>query len=306
MHTRAFLIDAPPQRYVGADIATHRHLVSLGGTATIFTPGAQRRYVLDGVLVVPWNLENPDLEHLDRPADVFVTLPYGSAPLRRAISHFEATVKVLMAHSATEWTTACFHGMADDFDVWAVNSRATAEALGVADDPRTTVIHPELDPVFRDAARDWLPSTGSPQSAPTVMLVNPIEPKGVQVYRALMTQRPDWRYVVVAGGYGKPTTTDLVATAARVGAQLELIDAQVPPEKLLELYRRADVLVQPSLHESFGLVALEARTVGTPVVTTDLPGPREALSGFSDGVGLIPAPPDPQSLEEAVRGLLGL
>lgn len=302
MHTRAFLIDYPPHRYVGADMATHRHLVSLGGTTTVFTPGAARRYTLDGVLVLPWNLEDPDLEHLDEPADVFVTLPYGSAPLRRAISCFEATVKVLMAHSATDWTRACFHDMADGFDVWAANSRATAEALQITGDPRTLVVHPELHPAFRDRARELQPTNGS---VPTVMLVNPIGPKGVHIYRALMVQRPDWNYLVVAGGYGRSASTDLVATASRHRAPLELITEQVPPERMADLYQRADVLVQPSLHESYGQVALEARTVGTPVVATDLPGVREALGPFRDGVEYLPPPPDAMALEEAVRRLTG-
>ena len=300
MHTRAFLIDYPPHRYVGADMATHRQLVALGGTSTVFTPGAASRYTLDGVLVMPWNLERPDLEPLERPSDVFLTLPYGSEPLRRAMKYFQATVKVLMAHSATDWTRAAFCDLAEEFDIWVVNSHATAEALGVTGDRRTLVSHPELHPVFRPADLKYF----SNATNPLIMLVNPIGPKGVHVYRALMHARPGWRYLAVAGGYGRDQSTDLVATASRYGIRLELIGEQVPPERMAELYRRADVVVQPSLHESYGQVALEARTVGTPVVTTDLPGTREALRRFSTGVEYIPPPPDSMALEAAVERLL--
>lgn len=306
MHTRAFLIDYPPHRYVGADLATHRHLVELGGTATVFTPGTARRYTLDGVLVLPWNLEDPDTGPLKEPSDVFVTLPYGSEPLRRAMSYFDATVKVLLMHSATDWTRACFDEVRDRFDLWVANSAATAGALGIEHDSRTMVLHPKLHPAFRAAdLRDFSSTTRDSKRRPVIMMVNPIGPKGVHVLRALMLSRPDWRYRVVAGGYGRSESTALVATASRHGIPLELIAEQVAPDRMAELYATADVLVQPSLHESYGMTALEARTVGTPVAATDLPGVREALDRFGgDGVAWIPAPPDAMALEDAVSGLL--
>jgi glycosyltransferase involved in cell wall biosynthesis len=46
-------------------------------------------------------------------------------------------------------------------------------------------------------------------------------------------------------------------------------------ERLADLYRRADLLLFPSLYESFGLPVLEAMASGTPVVASDLPALRE-------------------------------
>jgi glycosyltransferase involved in cell wall biosynthesis len=45
----------------------------------------------------------------------------------------------------------------------------------------------------------------------------------------------------------------------------------VPDASLLEAYRRATVLVLPSLHETIGLPMLEAMSAGTPVVAADRP-----------------------------------
>jgi glycosyltransferase involved in cell wall biosynthesis len=55
-----------------------------------------------------------------------------------------------------------------------------------------------------------------------------------------------------------------------VGGDVEFLGA-VPRETLAEIYRRADIFVMPSIHESFGIAALEARCAGLPVV-----GMREA------------------------------
>lgn len=67
-------------------------------------------------------------------------------------------------------------------------------------------------------------------------------------------------------------------------------------------YRRADVAVVPSLFESFGLVAVEAMRVGTPVVASDTSGLREVVGG--DGAGVLVPPDDPQLLADAVVQLL--
>lgn len=47
------------------------------------------------------------------------------------------------------------------------------------------------------------------------------------------------------------------------------VSNSLPRPELLEAMRAADVLVLPSLAEGFGLVALEAMSVGTPAIVTD-------------------------------------
>ncbi|PSO07650.1 hypothetical protein B9Q04_09755, partial [Candidatus Marsarchaeota G2 archaeon BE_D] len=49
-----------------------------------------------------------------------------------------------------------------------------------------------------------------------------------------------------------------------------------------ELYASSHVLVAPSRMEAFSLVGLEAMASGTPVVASDIPGPREYVrDGFN-------------------------
>ena len=64
-------------------------------------------------------------------------------------------------------------------------------------------------------------------------------------------------------------------------------------DRLLALYRGADLFAFPSLHEGFGLPVLEAMAQGTAVLCSDIPVLREVggdARGFvtandSDGVG---------------------
>jgi glycosyltransferase involved in cell wall biosynthesis len=49
-----------------------------------------------------------------------------------------------------------------------------------------------------------------------------------------------------------------------------------------------DVVVLPSYREGFSMVAIEAQAMGVPVITTDIPGPQEAIINGKTGM-LIPA-----------------
>ena len=71
-------------------------------------------------------------------------------------------------------------------------------------------------------------------------------------------------------------------------------------------YAAADVLVQPSRAETYGMVVTEALARGLPVVTTDVGGLPEALGGEVDGAlpGLLVPPVDHVALAAALRSWL--
>ena len=67
-------------------------------------------------------------------------------------------------------------------------------------------------------------------------------------------------------------------------------------------YENADCIVMPSYHEGMSNVVLEAAAMGRPVITTDIPGCREAVEkGVS---GLLVKPKDTASLIEAMEHML--
>jgi len=80
------------------------------------------------------------------------------------------------------------------------------------------------------------------------------------------------------------------------------LTGRVDSAELIDLYRRAAVVVVPSRYEGFGLPAVEAMACGTPVVATRagaLPEVIELTRG-----GLLAEPDDPDSIAATIRELL--
>lgn len=72
------------------------------------------------------------------------------------------------------------------------------------------------------------------------------------------------------------------------------------PERLAELYRRAEALLVPSRYEPFGIVALEAIASGCPVVASETGGLPEAVGAC----GMLVEPDAPGALAAAIDELL--
>jgi D-inositol-3-phosphate glycosyltransferase len=144
-----------------------------------------------------------------------------------------------------------------------------------------------------------------------------LEPlKGAQILldaaaRLRMRAEFDDLAVVLAGddsGDGAPDDRGserrrLERHAARIGLgdQVRFVGA-VAHEQLADYYAMADVCVVPSLTESFGLVALEAQALGTPVVAAAVGGLREIVE---DGVtGFLVEGHDPADYARAMAEVL--
>ena len=75
----------------------------------------------------------------------------------------------------------------------------------------------------------------------------------------------------------------------------------VSDDERLRLFREASMLVMPSWDEGFGLPALEAMTIGLPVVAAA----RGSLPEVLGDAGILADPADPAALPAAMRRLLG-
>jgi len=82
---------------------------------------------------------------------------------------------------------------------------------------------------------------------------------------------------LVIAGEGAPRFSRALAGRADLPGWLA-------PEALRSLYHGADVFVQPSRHESFGLSAIEARAAGLPVVGRADTGLAEFIASGRDGL----------------------
>lgn len=74
----------------------------------------------------------------------------------------------------------------------------------------------------------------------------------------------------------------------------------VATDELLDLYRRAALLVYPSLYEGFGLPVLEAMTLGCPVITSNVSSLPEVIGE----AGLQVDPRNTEEIAEALRRML--
>lgn len=102
-------------------------------------------------------------------------------------------------------------------------------------------------------------------------------------------------------GPGLSTTEVLQSFPERLRPHVTVID-RVSEERVVEEYRRHDLLVFPSTYEGFGLVVLEAMSQGLPVVATPVGCVPDLIRDGESGV-IVPLR-DADALARAVRRLM--
>jgi glycosyltransferase involved in cell wall biosynthesis len=96
-----------------------------------------------------------------------------------------------------------------------------------------------------------------------------------------------------------PMTASLKSLAADLGIKDKVdFPGFVDYRKIPEVMARHDILVMPSLHEGFGVAALEAGAAGLPTIATEVGGiPEVVIDGQT---GLLVPPNDISALAEAI------
>jgi D-inositol-3-phosphate glycosyltransferase len=104
-----------------------------------------------------------------------------------------------------------------------------------------------------------------------------------------------------AAAGGERRRLEMVAGDQGLSSRVRFLGA-VDHEELADYYDLADVFVMPSRTETFGLVALEAQAVGTPVVASAVGGLTEVIE---DGLtGILVGARQPDAFAAAIRTLL--
>ena len=179
---------------------------------------------------------------------------------------------------------------------WLFNSEATrARALREHDLPRTGVVHVGVDaaafPPAPPRAWGWeLAYAGRVE-----------EQKGVITAVEALARLPEARLTVT--GPAEPGYREaLVARAGELGVRDRVAFAEAAADEMPAVYAAADALLFPvTWPEPFGLVPLEAMSVGRPVIATGTGGSGEYLD---DGANCLLFPPeDADALARAVRRL---
>ena len=143
------------------------------------------------------------------------------------------------------------------------------------------------------------------ESEPMVLFLGRlVREKGVHLLLSaaptILEEFPDVKFVIVGKG---PMLDHLELQAQQLG-----ISGRVEFAGFLDdttrnrLLRVADIAVFPSLYEPFGIVALEAMAVQTPVIAADVGGLSDIVRHEHNGLTTLPN--DVQSLSTQVRRLL--
>jgi D-inositol-3-phosphate glycosyltransferase len=177
---------------------------------------------------------------------------------------------------------------------------AQLEELYGAESHQIAVVPPGVDlsrfhPIPKDEAKRRV---GIPCGDTNILFVGRIEPlKGIdtllQAMSILQRQHPDAvKNTCVAIIGGDPWATDLDGEMARlqeIRARLGIHDLVTflgakDQQILPNYYAAAEMVVMPSHYESFGMVALEAMAMGTPVIASEVGGlahlVRHGYTGF--------------------------
>jgi len=123
----------------------------------------------------------------------------------------------------------------------------------------------------------------------------------LEALRILRSRCGDVRAIMVGDGPLRGEVERVIAGPDLAGA-VEL-HGKLPHGHMPEMYRRIDVCVMPSIHESFGVVALESQAMEVPVVATRVEGlPEVVMDGTT---GLLLDSNDPGVVADAVERLFG-
>ncbi len=140
-----------------------------------------------------------------------------------------------------------------------------------------------------------------------ILYVGRIDPaKGIdRLVEATSLLKDPFLTLVIAGGddLGKPEMERLkqLVEARAISGQV-LFAGLIDQEDLSAYYNAADVTVIPSYYESFGLVALESISCGTPVIMTRVGGAEEVIIDGRNGC--LVSRNDPAMLADGIKKVL--
>lgn len=136
---------------------------------------------------------------------------------------------------------------------------------------------------------------------PFLLAVGTIEPRKnlATLFDAVAKLQPDVQLAIAGrAGWNAPSILSRIDERRLVGSVVQL--GFVPDDELPRLMASADIVINPSRYEGFGLPVVEALATGAPVIASDLPVFREVGGASIDYVD----PRDPEQLASTIERVL--
>jgi glycosyltransferase involved in cell wall biosynthesis len=166
---------------------------------------------------------------------------------------------------------------------WISGSRCSTVYHGVADE-----FFASREVLSSASSRPYVAAFGVPKAYKNLKCL-------VRAFALLAAARPDLTLVLLGGDGGARGEIDRLGLADRITVRAPIAD----PE-LRRIMRHAAVFVVPSIVEGFGLPALEAMALGTPLIVSDTPALREVAGDAA----LRFDPRQPADLASVITSLL--
>lgn len=200
------------------------------------------------------------------------------------------TIMSLVYKVALRYPKAVFFQNSDDLEVFS--------EMGIVDPQKTVIVNGSGVDI------DRFPLSPLPDAPSFLFVGRLIKDKGIREFveaaRIIKSKYPEAQFNVLGGIDANPTslTLDEVDEIAAEGA----IVFHGEHSDVVPFYQENSVFVLPSYHEGTPRSALEALSVGRPVILTDAPGCRDVVT---DGVnGLMIPVGNPDALADAMEKLI--
>ena len=163
----------------------------------------------------------------------------------------------------------------------------------------------QIVPNIIDLGR-FSPGPPSQNGAPTILVARNLEAiydnaSALRAFRIVKKSYPAAQLCIAGSG---PELSQLEHLAASQGVRDAVrFVGRIENGAMAELYRSADIVLNPSLADNMPNSVLEALACGVPVVSTDVGGVPHLLR--HDVTGVLVAPSDHQAMAAAIIALLG-